>query len=72
MLDEKPLNCVTAYMVAAFCAWDGGRMPTKAEWDEAWRGSKYPWGAALAPAGWPTAYDSDATGITPHAGEWRH
>ena len=65
VLDDKPLNCVTSYMVAAFCAWDGGRMPTKAEWDDAWGGAKYPWGAAPAPAGWPAAYDSDATGITP-------
>ncbi|CAN5924358.1 hypothetical protein BH11MYX4_BH11MYX4_00450 [soil metagenome] len=65
VLDEKPINCVTAYMVAAFCAWDGGRMPTKAEWDEAWGGSTYPWGAAPAPAGWPAAFDSDATGIAP-------
>jgi hypothetical protein len=27
-LDEKALNCVTWQLVAAFCAWDGGRMPT--------------------------------------------
>jgi len=65
VLDDKALNCVPAYLIAAFCAWDGGRMPTKAEWDGAWGGALYPWGAGPAPAGWPSAYDTDASGITP-------
>ena len=30
-LDEKALNCVTWHLVAAFCAWDGGRMATANE-----------------------------------------
>jgi hypothetical protein len=69
--DAKPLNCVPAYMMAAFCFWDGGRLPSLAEFNAAWGGSTYPWGAAPAPAGWPTAYDSDATGIpfTPAGGD---
>jgi len=29
--DVKPINCVTWYELFAFCAWDGGRLPTLAE-----------------------------------------
>ena len=58
-------------MVAAFCFWDGGRLPTRAEFNAAWGPSTYPWGAAPAAAGWSVAYDSDATGIpfTPPSGD---
>lgn len=45
----KPANCVSYYMAAAFCAWDGGRLPTDAEWIyTALGGSElraYAWGA---------------------------
>lgn len=45
-LDEKALTCVDYFMLAAFCAWDGGRLETKAEHDLAWKYSNpYPWGA---------------------------
>jgi formylglycine-generating enzyme required for sulfatase activity len=30
--EDKPLNCVDWYTLFAFCAWDGGRLPTDAEW----------------------------------------
>ena len=43
-LDRKALNCVSFYMLAAFCAWDGGRLPTTAELDAAWGAETYPWG----------------------------
>lgn len=70
-LDEKSMNCVTAYMIAAFCAWDGGKLPTRALWDFAWGTKTYPWGASPAPAGWPAAFESDATGspTTPANGD---
>lgn len=31
--DTRPINCVTWYEAFAFCAWDGGRLPTEAEWN---------------------------------------
>lgn len=43
----KPVVCLDWYTLFAFCAWDGGRLPTHAEWglaagDDA--GFVYPWG----------------------------
>jgi hypothetical protein len=61
--DEKPMNCGTYWMYAAFCAWDGGRMPTQAEVDEAWGTNDYPWGTTfgfpVSPGG--GAYQYEAT-----------
>jgi sulfatase modifying factor 1 len=30
--EDKPINCLTWYQAFAFCVWDGGRLPTQAEW----------------------------------------
>jgi formylglycine-generating enzyme required for sulfatase activity len=30
--DEFPANCLDWYMAYAFCAWDGGWLPTRVEW----------------------------------------
>lgn len=46
--ETLPINCTSWYVAFAFCAWDGGRLPTAAEWNYAAAGGKqqrpYPWG----------------------------
>ncbi|MFO0604489.1 MAG: SUMF1/EgtB/PvdO family nonheme iron enzyme [Polyangiales bacterium] len=49
--ESHPINCVAWEVALAFCAWDGGRLPTEAEFERAARhalgpaGSAWPWGA---------------------------
>ena len=65
--DTKSMNCVTAYITAAFCAWDGGHLPTHQQIDYVWGTAKYPWGnpAGAAPnfggnpVGYSVANDTD-------------
>jgi formylglycine-generating enzyme len=33
--ETRPINCVDWYTAFAFCVWDGGRLPTEAEWNYA-------------------------------------
>lgn len=48
--DQKAMTCTTYFILAAFCAWDGGRLETWEEYNAAYGGGPgtgrtYPWGS---------------------------
>ena len=77
--ENLPINCVNWYEAYAFCIWDGGFLPSEAEWEYAAAGGsqqrEYPWGSAR-PRDWRTstrfsAATTRTAGAAAQAGEHR-
>ena len=66
--EARPMNCITWYEAMAFCIWDGGYLPTEAEWNYAATGGNeqraYPWSS---PAG-SLALDTTRANYSPSSG----
>lgn len=79
--ENKAINCVDWYTAFAFCVWDGGRLPTEAEWEYAAAGGAeerlFPWGLSL-PDNTRANYKSDIGTVTfvgqytAGRGKWGH
>ncbi len=73
--ERLPMNCVSWYEAYAFCIWDGGVLPSEAEWEYAGAGGaeqrEYPWGSTSPGTGsqyavWGCQFPSgspDCTGL---------
>jgi formylglycine-generating enzyme required for sulfatase activity len=67
--ESLPMDCVDWYEAYAFCIWDGGFLPSEAEWEYAAAGGsqqlEYPWGSTAPGTACPGAgcqyaiYDCD-------------
>ena len=86
--EQKAMNCIHWEEAYAFCIWDGGFLPSEAEWNFAAAGGDeqrlYPWGAADPSTGDYAIYSDscpgggwcmapDLVGVRPDgAGRWGH
>jgi formylglycine-generating enzyme required for sulfatase activity len=75
--EELPLTCMDWYEAHAFCIWDGGFLPSEAEWKYAAAGGDeermYPWGSdepgvdsqyAMYDCYYPTGTPGNCTGLS--------
>jgi formylglycine-generating enzyme required for sulfatase activity len=74
--ENLPINCVTWWESYAFCIWDGGFLPSEAEWEYAAAGGnlerEYPWGSTAPGTGnqygiydcYYSTGTSDCTGVS--------
>jgi formylglycine-generating enzyme required for sulfatase activity len=60
--EDRPMNCLTWFEAMAFCAWDGGYLPTEAEWNYVATGGNqqraYPWSVPSASLALDSAHAS--------------
>jgi formylglycine-generating enzyme required for sulfatase activity len=64
--ENLPINCINWSEAYAFCIWDGGFLPSEAEWEYAAAGGnqqrEYPWGSTDPGTGSQYAIHGDETG----------
>jgi formylglycine-generating enzyme len=72
--DRRPMNCLSWFDLYAFCIWDGGFLPSEAEWEYAAAGGSeqraYPWGNSTPAASLASYFDMPSGECTgdPQAG----
>lgn len=77
--EALPINCVNWWEAYAFCIWDGGFLPSEAEWEYAAAGGseqrEYPWGTtapgvanqyAIYGCNYPSATSTCSPAVTPN------
>jgi sulfatase modifying factor 1 len=66
--EALPMNCITWFEAFAFCVWDGGFLPTEAEWNYAAAGGSeqraYPWSNPASSLTIDCSYANYGTGGT--------